>query len=102
MRLLFVLTFFLLKWSIFANGMIISRVGHSERQQQQQRQRFNLINGDAQTCVSTNCILGDDNRACKTACVRRAEYKLTPQDVRIKLSKGYKTRWSPLPPQRKV
>lgn len=76
MRLLFIFILALLEGGIFTNAMIISRVGQSERQQQQQRQRFNLINRDAQTCVSTKCTLGDDNKACRSACVRRAEYQL--------------------------
>lgn len=78
---------------------------------------------EARRCIDTTCRRGDDNEACRSACVRRTEHKRVSFDIKhalalppaslaykvsqethtkkLKWFEGY-VRRSPLPPRRRV
>ncbi|KAM7207036.1 hypothetical protein V8F33_000135, partial [Rhypophila sp. PSN 637] len=59
---------FLLISSIFANSVIATPAGLG-------LQRRNVINDEAQICISTTCRLNNDNVACREACIRESGYR---------------------------
>ncbi|KAM7211244.1 hypothetical protein V8F06_013383, partial [Rhypophila decipiens] len=59
---------FLLVSSIFANSVIATPAGLGLQR------RNNVINDEAQICISTTCRLNNDNVACREACIRESVY----------------------------